>query len=74
MIASPVMVAEVPVLDNPLMTLLVKVIPDDVLEQVIPVTFPPAPVEDKLLIVLDATVMEVALLAVEPIDTAVMAP
>ena len=73
MIASPVIVAEAPVLDNPLMTLLVKVIPDDVLEQVIPVTLPPVPVEDKLLIVLDATVMDVALFVVEPIVTAMMA-
>ena len=39
----------------------------DVLEQVIPVTFPPVPVDERLLIVLGPIVIRVALLAKDPI-------
>ena len=70
---NPMTVAEVPVLDKPLMILPEKLMPEEVFEQTIPATLPPVPVEDKLLIVLEATVMDVAVLTADPIVIPVIA-
>ena len=48
------------------MVLLVILITGDVFEQVIPVTAPPVPVDDKLLMVFEATFRGLAVLAEEP--------
>jgi hypothetical protein len=63
----PFTAALAPVEESVLIRLLVKLICEEVFAQVIAVTAPPVPVEDKVETVLDETVIEVALFAEEPI-------
>jgi hypothetical protein len=72
--AIPATVDDAPVLDSVLMLLPVITMDVEVFEHVIPVTFPPVPVEDKLLIVLFEIVTSVAVLTVDPIVIPVIFP
>ena len=78
MLVAPVtaipITAEAPVDDKVLIVLLLIFTTGDVFELVIPVTAPPAPVEIKLLIMLEEIVAGLAVLTEEPIVIPVIAP
>ena len=73
-IAIPTTVDDAPVEESVFMGLALIFIPEEVFEQVIPVTFPPVPVEDRLFIILDDTAIDVAALEVAPIVIPVTIP
>ena len=64
--------ADAPVLARVLIALLLILINVEVFVQVIPVTLPPVPIDNKLLIVFVATAMNVAAFEVAPIVTPVI--
>ena len=66
--------ADAPVDDNVEIALLLILMFEEIFEQVIPVTAPPVPVDVKLVIVLEKTETEVAVLTVDPIVIPVTEP
>jgi len=70
----PATVDDAPVLDNVLIVFPLILTVADVFEHAIPVTLPPVPVDDKPVIVFDATFSGVAKLTVLPIVIAVIVP